>query len=488
MCIACALALVHKLYGGSGRQLQAPFLLPSSFDVATAAQASIGAAGLAAAWLWQQRSGQRQRLQVDRRHASLEFSGYFAIDGQVPAQWDKLSGLYACGSALGQPGWMRVHANSAHHRDAALQALGIAAGERTPRDTVTLALQHWAAQDVERAATDAGGVVAAVRSFAEWDAQPQSQSINDQPVVSITPIATGAAPPRCWPAGQARHPRHPACAQQPRARPQPRQGAATGWPAGARSHPHPGRPGIGALPGSPMAPTCCWSTARTCPTSRPSPTPAVASCRRWSICAPQTAVPSCTAWRTARTCSCRATGPARRLALASAPRRWRSNIPASSWRRCQPMASVAPGPADVALLPWCRPGPASTWPKRSPQGPPSPRPNRYRCWTTLQAICWPSASRPRDGVRPRWVAAGSWQVQVTLAGVSRWLRAMGQDATGLAAVVPEPGPWLDDSACGFGLAGAGTLRAMRHVAVLSATPARWLRPSMPPRSHPVVWL
>jgi len=86
------------------------------------------------------------------------------------------------------------------------------------------------------------------------------------------------------------------------------------------------------------------------------------------------------------------------------------------------------------------------------------------------------------------VAAGSWQVQVTLAGVSRWLRAMGQDATGLAAVVPEPGPWLDDSACGFGLAGAGTLRAMRHVAVLSATPARWLRPSMPPRSHPVVWL
>ena len=54
-------ALAMASLPGSGQ------VLPSSFDIATAAQASIGAAGLAAAWLWLHRSGQRQQLLVDRR-------------------------------------------------------------------------------------------------------------------------------------------------------------------------------------------------------------------------------------------------------------------------------------------------------------------------------------------------------------------------------------------------------------------------------------
>ena len=60
---------------------QAP-VLPSSFCVATAAQASLGAAALAAALLWQQRSGVRQQVRVDRVHATLACTGHFAIDGR----------------------------------------------------------------------------------------------------------------------------------------------------------------------------------------------------------------------------------------------------------------------------------------------------------------------------------------------------------------------------------------------------------------------
>ncbi len=46
--------------------------LPSSFRVAAAAQASIAATGLAAAQIWQLRSGQGQDVTVDMRHAVVE--------------------------------------------------------------------------------------------------------------------------------------------------------------------------------------------------------------------------------------------------------------------------------------------------------------------------------------------------------------------------------------------------------------------------------
>ena len=47
-------------------------VLPSSFRVDAAAQASIAASGLAAAEIWKARSGQSQRVAVDMVHAAAE--------------------------------------------------------------------------------------------------------------------------------------------------------------------------------------------------------------------------------------------------------------------------------------------------------------------------------------------------------------------------------------------------------------------------------
>ena len=183
---------------------QAP-VLPSSFCVATAAQTSLGAAALAAALLWQQRSGVRQRVGVDRIHATLACTGHFALDGRVPELWDKLSGLYACGADTASPGWVRIHTNFSHHRDSMLRTLGLPEGRAAERDAVTQALRSWTAEAFEQAATDAGAVVAAARSFAQWDAHPQALAMLGQPVVSIEPIGPvagpgGAAAPLPWPA------------------------------------------------------------------------------------------------------------------------------------------------------------------------------------------------------------------------------------------------------------------------------------------------
>ncbi|MES2943624.1 MAG: CoA transferase, partial [Pseudomonadota bacterium] len=92
----------------------------SSFAVGTAAQASIAAAALAACELGHQRSTPRQKVAVDLLHAAQECSGWFSINGVAPDPWDKFSGLYRCAD-----GWVRVHANFAHHRVGALKLMGL---------------------------------------------------------------------------------------------------------------------------------------------------------------------------------------------------------------------------------------------------------------------------------------------------------------------------------------------------------------------------
>src|SRR5262249_34279552 len=71
--------------------------LPSSFRVGTAAQATIAAAGLAAAEVWRLRTGRPQRVSVDMRHAAIEFRSerYMRLDGKPPGPaWDKIAGVY----------------------------------------------------------------------------------------------------------------------------------------------------------------------------------------------------------------------------------------------------------------------------------------------------------------------------------------------------------------------------------------------------------
>jgi crotonobetainyl-CoA:carnitine CoA-transferase CaiB-like acyl-CoA transferase len=130
-------------------------VLPSSFRVGAAAQATIAAAALAAAELWARRGGTRQRVAVDLRHAAMEFRSerYMSLDGAPPPElWDALSGAYRCGDGR----WVRVHANFPHHRDGVLRLLGCP-GERA---VLQAALQGWQAEAFETAAAEAGLVVA----------------------------------------------------------------------------------------------------------------------------------------------------------------------------------------------------------------------------------------------------------------------------------------------------------------------------------------
>ena len=167
-------------------------VLPSSFAVGTAAQTSIAAAALAATEIGRLRNGLVQGVAVAMVHAALECRGYFKIDGRVPEQWDKLSGLYRC-----RYGWVRIHANFAHHRDGALRLLGLAEGKGTERPAVEAALLTRGALEFESAAAQAGLVVAALRTFEEWDLLAHAAAVAAQPLITFERI--GDAPPRVLP-------------------------------------------------------------------------------------------------------------------------------------------------------------------------------------------------------------------------------------------------------------------------------------------------
>ncbi len=172
-------------------------VLPSSFAVGTAAQASLAAAALAAAEVGRLRNGVEQQVAVDMREAALECCGYFTVDGEAPVAWDPIAGLYPCGAA-GQSGWIRLHTNFAHHRDGVLRLLELPAGPGSERSAVAVALTRWTALAFEAAATEAGLVVAALRTHEEWLAHPQAAAVAALSLIAIERI--GDAPPLPWPA------------------------------------------------------------------------------------------------------------------------------------------------------------------------------------------------------------------------------------------------------------------------------------------------
>src|SRR5260370_18831187 len=168
--------------------------LPSSFRVAAAAQASIAAAGLAAAQVWKLRSGESQGVAVDMRHAVVECRSerYLRVDGKPPPPaWDAIAGVYSTRDRR----FVRLHTNFPHHRAAVCKVLDC----KAERDDVQAALSRWDAEAFETAAYAAGGVVAMMRSFEEWSELPHAGALAGLPTVSIEKI--GEAAPKPWPAG-----------------------------------------------------------------------------------------------------------------------------------------------------------------------------------------------------------------------------------------------------------------------------------------------
>ncbi|QKM50763.1 hypothetical protein B7760_04828 [Burkholderia glumae] len=176
-------------------------VLPSAFHVTDFASASIAAAAHAVAELIGQAHGARPAVEVDRRYASLWFQTSLRPQGwQMPPQWDVIAGDYRTAD-----GWIRLHTNAPHHRDAALAVLG------TPldKDAVAREVARWKSDELESAVVSQHGCAAALHTQAQWAEHPQGRAVQAEPLLihdavgADAPGRAGRFPPparcmRCW--------------------------------------------------------------------------------------------------------------------------------------------------------------------------------------------------------------------------------------------------------------------------------------------------
>lgn len=161
--------------------------LPSRFHVGPLASATIGVQALAAAQIWQTRTGQSQTVSVDQRQALAMFRSerYLRVDGQAVEQdLSPLFGFYP----LANRQWVQLHTNFAHHRDGLLRLLGCEAS----RDAVGAALKGWSAEQLETQLANAGLVGAAIRTSGQWKTHAQAAALAGLPLMEIQRI--GDAP------------------------------------------------------------------------------------------------------------------------------------------------------------------------------------------------------------------------------------------------------------------------------------------------------
>src|SRR5579883_3299470 len=165
------------------------------FRVGIAGAATVAAAGLAAARLWEQRTGRRQNVGVDLRHAaaSLRSGTYMKLgDGELSHARNSVMGFYPAKDGR----WSYLHCNFPNHRAAAMKVLGV---DKEDRAEFARAVSKWDAADLEEAIIANKGAGGMVRPRAEWLAHPQGKAVAALPLLEIVKI--GEAPAEKLPKG-----------------------------------------------------------------------------------------------------------------------------------------------------------------------------------------------------------------------------------------------------------------------------------------------
>ena len=446
--------------GGDAAALEAVTLtgeepqLPSSFRVAAAAQTSIAAAGLAAAQIWELRSGQSQDVAVDMRHAVVECRSerYLRVDGKPPPPaWDAIAGIYKTRDQR----FVRLHTNFPHHRDAVCKVLSC----KPERDDVQAALLQWDGEAFETAAYAGGCVVAMMRSHSEWSDLPQARALAVLPLIEIEKI--GEAAPKPWPAGD-----------RPLAglRVLDLSRVIAGPVAGRTLAAH------GAevlLISGPDLPAIPWLTIDTGRGKLTSFIELKSEQGRDSL----------------------------RALLAQADifsQGYRPHALASLGFSPQEAAQISPGIVYVTLSAYGHAGP---WAERrgfdslvqtatgfnhaegqaagvdGPKELPAQMLDHATGYLMAFGAMMARVRQSREG--------GSWHVRVSLAQTGRWLWNLGRLADGLRTEDLKGDavrPFLEEAPSGF-----GRLSSVSHSAALSKTPAFWARQAMPLGSHPPQW-
>ncbi|MGB6241398.1 MAG: CoA transferase [Castellaniella sp.] len=173
--LRAALAALDEPYAHDAIQIDGKGVLASRYPVTDLACASIGAAALMLArWI---NPASPPPVRLDRPLASWWFAHTLKPqDWQLPAVRDAVTGDYAAAD-----GWIRLHANAAHHRRRALRVLDLPDGAE--RDQVAARVRAWSATDLEAALVEQAACAAALRPPEQWRRHPQGLAVVAEPLL-----------------------------------------------------------------------------------------------------------------------------------------------------------------------------------------------------------------------------------------------------------------------------------------------------------------
>jgi hypothetical protein len=158
---------------------QGETLYKSSFKISHLAQSTIALSALGAALIRSLRNASSiPKVSVPLRHSCLEFQTerLFTIDGKTPpSTWGPIGGLHTCSD-----GYVRIHDNFPNHRLGCLKLLGL--DESASREAVAKEVVKWKKVDLEEAAHQNKLAIYALRSFDEWDALPHASAVSNFPI------------------------------------------------------------------------------------------------------------------------------------------------------------------------------------------------------------------------------------------------------------------------------------------------------------------
>ena len=118
-------------------------ILPTPFRITETGTAALAAVGLAACDLWELRTGRRQKVAIDTRHATASLrSGRYLKMGEKEVDFGRnpVVGIYPAKNGR----WSYLHGNFPHHRAATLKLLGV---PENP-EAVAKAVSQWDAQEL----------------------------------------------------------------------------------------------------------------------------------------------------------------------------------------------------------------------------------------------------------------------------------------------------------------------------------------------------
>ncbi|RZL89908.1 MAG: CoA transferase [Variovorax sp.] len=162
--------------------------------------ATLAAIGVASNDIWQMRTGRRQQVRVDVRHAAatvrtVDYSRAQDSTGKfhhIPLPSDMAYMLTVTQPWQANDGhWVLPHFNLPH---LAQRVQGILQCEYTPR-AVSEAVAKWDADALEKALADANACGGKIRSPEEWLAHPQGQYLAARPAIEITKLGDGPPEP-----------------------------------------------------------------------------------------------------------------------------------------------------------------------------------------------------------------------------------------------------------------------------------------------------